>query len=207
MVHQRSEIVISKRTEAYTASRSLYNSRIVAALVGAVERKDSYTAAHMRAVAQIARLIGLEMVLPAQEIGVLSAGALLHDLGKIAVPNTVLKKPGPLTPEEQALTRLHPVTGANILKHIRVLRPVVPAVRHHHERFDGNGYPEGLSCEEIPLAARVILVADALDAITAARPYQQGVSREEALEEIVRNAGTQFDPEVVEVLLQVEESA
>lgn len=206
MSHRRNELV-RKRREAYTASRSLHNSWIVAALVEAVECKDPDTAAHMRAVAEIARLIGLEMKLPAQETDVLLVGALLHDVGKIAVPDIVLKKPVTLTPEEHALVRLHPITGANILKRIRVLWPIIPAVKHHHERFDGEGYPEGLSREEIPQAARVIQAADTLDVMTRDRSYQQGVTWEEALEEIACKAGTQFDPEVVEALLRVEEIA
>lgn len=170
----------------------------------AVERKDFDTAAHMRAVAEIARLIGLEMKLQAQEMDVLLVGALLHDVGKIAVPDIVLKKPVILTPEEHALVRLHLVTGAKILKRIRVLWPIIPAVKHHHERFDGEGYPEGLSSEEIPQAARVIQAADTLDAMTRDRSYQQGITWEEALEEISCKADIQLDPEVVEALLRVE---
>ncbi len=185
----------------------LHNSEMVATLVKSVRRKDPYTAAHMRAVAEIARLISLELELPLQELDELFVGALLHDVGKIAIPDAVLKKSGLLTPEEHALVRLHPSVGANILKHVRVLWPIIPAVKHHHERFDGEGYPEGLRHEEIPLAARVILAADTLDTITAGRSYQRAATRKEALEEVACNAGTQFDPEVVRALLRAEEKA
>lgn len=187
------------------ASHSPYDSGVVTALMGAIECKDVNTATHMWRVAEITGLIGLEMELPAQEFGALHLGALLHDIGKIGVPRAVLKKPGPLTCEEHMLMCLHPLTGSDILKRFRVLQPLVPAVRYHHERFDGGGYPEGLRRGEIPLAARVILVADALDAMITNRPYQQGVSRGEALEEIAHKAGAQFDPEVVGALLSVEE--
>jgi putative nucleotidyltransferase with HDIG domain len=191
--------------EACLALCPLHNSEIVAALVKSVRRKDPYTVAHMRAVAESARLIGLELELPPQELDELFVGALLHDVGKIAIPDAVIKKPGLLTPEEHALVRLHPTVGANILEHVRVLWPIIPAVKYHHERFDGEGYPEGLRHEEIPLAARVILAAATLDVITAGRSYKRAATREEALEEVASNADTQFDPKVVGALLRAEE--
>jgi putative nucleotidyltransferase with HDIG domain len=185
-------------------SRSSDDSGIVD-LVRGVERWDPHTAAHMWTVANIAGHVGLQMGLPTQKLGTLFVGALLHDVGKIAIPNSVLNKPESLTPEEHALMRLHPSIGVKILERFGVPSPILLMVNHHHERFDGKGYPEGLRGDEIPLGARVIVAADALEAMTGGRPYRCKVPWEEALEEIVSNVGTQFDPEVVRALLRLEE--
>ena len=166
----------------------------------AVDRKDTHTGRHARAVARLSALVGLEMGLPTCEIGALLIGALLHDVGKIFVPDAILKKPGPLTPEERKVVELHPIAGSQVLEYLRVLPASTAAVKHHHERYDGNGYPEGLCGEEIPLAARIILATDAFDSMVRDRSYRQGITSEKALEEITSNAGTQFDPKVVQAL-------
>jgi HD-GYP domain-containing protein (c-di-GMP phosphodiesterase class II) len=143
------------------------------------------------------------MSLPSDQLDVLGVGALLHDVGKIGVPDRILQKPGRLTDEEYQVIKRHPVLGARMLASVRELAPAVPAVRHHHERFDGKGYPEGLRGEDIPPAARIISVVDAFDSMVRERPYGYGISQETALEEIENNSGTQFDPQVVRLLLEV----
>jgi HD-GYP domain-containing protein (c-di-GMP phosphodiesterase class II) len=124
-------------------------------------------------------------------------------VGKIGVPDRILQKPGRLTDEEYQIIRRHPMLGARMLASVMELAPAVPVVRHHHERFDGKGYPEGLVGEDIPLTARIISVVDAFDSMVRERPYGYGISRDTALEEIENNSGTQFDPQVVRALLEV----
>jgi diguanylate cyclase (GGDEF)-like protein len=172
-------------------------------LVEPLESRDPYIGDHLRAVCRLALRIGLKMSLPSDQLDALSLGALLHDVGKIGVPDRILQKPGRLTDEEYKIIKRHPVLGARMLASVRELAPAVPAVRHHHERFDGKGYPEGLSGEDIPLAARIISVVDAFDSMVRERPYGYGISRETALEEIENNSGTQFDPQVVRAGLEV----
>jgi diguanylate cyclase (GGDEF)-like protein/putative nucleotidyltransferase with HDIG domain len=172
-------------------------------LLESLESRDPYIREHLRAVSRLALRIGLKMSLPSNQLEALNLGALLHDVGKIGVPDRILQKPGPLTDDEYQRIKRHPVLGARILASVRELAPTVPAVRHHHERFDGKGYPEGLGGEDIPLAARIISVVDAFDSMVRERPYGYGVSRETALEEIQNNSGIQFDPQVVSALLEV----
>jgi HD-GYP domain-containing protein (c-di-GMP phosphodiesterase class II) len=171
--------------------------------VESLEARDPYMGDHLRAVSRLALRIGLKMSLPSDQLDVLSLGALLHDVGKIGVPDRILQKPGRLTDDEYRIIKRHPVLGARMLASVRELAPTVPAVRYHHERFDGKGYPEGLGGESIPLVARVISVVDAFDSMVRERPYGYGISRETALEEIENNSGTQFDPQVVSALLEV----
>jgi putative nucleotidyltransferase with HDIG domain len=173
------------------------------ALIEPLETRDPYIGDHVRAVSRLALPIGLKMSVPSDQLDALTLGALLHDVGKIGVPDRILQKPGPLTDEEYRIIKRHPVLGATMLAAVRELAPVVPAVKHHHERFDGKGYPERLRGEDIPLAARIIAVVDAFDSMVRERPYGYGISQETALEEIERNAGTQFDPRVVRALLEV----
>lgn len=175
------------------------------ALVTAVEVRDPYLAEHSRAVSEIAQLIASRMGLPREQSDALAIGALLHDVGKIAIPDSILHKPGPLTEEEYGIIKRHPVLGAKILGRIGELSAAVPAVRHHHEWFDGRGYPDGLRGEEIPLLARITVAADAFDSMTRDRGYQRGVPAAAALTELERNSGTQFDPGVVAALVRVVE--
>jgi HD-GYP domain-containing protein (c-di-GMP phosphodiesterase class II) len=125
---------------------------------------------------------------------------LLHDIGKIGIPDNVLNKPGQLTGEEWSLVRAHPALGASILAKAPMLSDIIPIVAAHHERFDGRGYPGNAAGENIPLAARILAVADAYDAMTSNRPYRHAMSRQAALDELRSNAGTQFDPNIVEVV-------
>ena len=172
-------------------------------LIEHLDCRDPHIGDHLRAVSRLAVRIGLRMSLPSDQLDALSLGALLHDVGKIGVPDRILQKPGRLTDEEYQIIKRHPVLGARMLASVRELAPAVPAVRHHHERFDGKGYPEGLVGEDIPLGARIISVVDAFDSMVRERPYGYGISRETALEEIENNSGTQFDPQVVRALLEV----
>ncbi|MDQ4128256.1 MAG: HD domain-containing protein [Actinomycetota bacterium] len=176
---------------------------IVESLVGALRAKDPEIEAHLRAVSRLAALIGREMSLPREQIETLSIGGLLHDVGKIGIPDLVLHKPGRLTDEEYETIKRHPPLGVEIVSPTEELKPALPAIKYHHERFDGNGYPDGLRGEDIPLVARVVCVVDAFDSMVRERPYGYGVSREAALEEIEDNSGTQFDPRIVRALREV----
>jgi diguanylate cyclase (GGDEF)-like protein/putative nucleotidyltransferase with HDIG domain len=172
-------------------------------LIESLETRDPYIGDHLRAVSRLALRIGSKLSVPSDQLDVLTLGALLHDVGKIGVPDRILQKPGRLTDEEYRIIKRHPVLGARIVASVRELAPVAPTVKHHHERFDGKGYPERLRGEEIPLAARIISVVDAFDSMVRERPYGYGISQEIALEEIEKNSGTQFDPRVVRALLEV----
>ena len=173
------------------------------ALIDPLESRDPYVGDHLRAVSRMALRVGLKMSLPSEELDALTLGALLHDVGKIGVPDRILQKPGRLTDEEYQIIKRHPVLGARMLAPVRELAPAVPAVRYHHERFDGKGYPDGLRGEDIPLAARIVSVVDAYDSMVRERPYGYGISREAALEEIENNSGIQFDTKVVRTLLEM----
>ena len=173
------------------------------ALIEPLKSRDPYIGEHIEAVSRLALRIGLKMSLPSDQLDTLILGALLHDVGKIGVPDPILHKPGRLTAEEYEIIKRHPVLGAEMLAPMEDLAPAVPAVRHHHERFDGRGYPDRLRGEDIPLVARIVSVADAFDSMTRGRPYGYEISREAALEEIEKGSGTQFDPRVVRELLEV----
>jgi putative two-component system response regulator len=174
-------------------------------LATAIETRDDYTGGHVERVARYATATGREMGLAGEELRSLWVGALLHDVGKIGVPDQVLKKPAPLTYEEYEEMKRHPEIGATIMQRSSFLRPGLPAVLHHQERFDGSGYPYGLSGEDISLQGRIVAVVDTYDAIVSARPYRNGGTYEHAVEEIVRNAGSQFDPRVVDAFLRAAE--
>lgn len=173
---------------------------ILLAYDSALALKDAYTGGHGRRVARYTRLIAEAMGLPVAEVDSISEAALLHDLGKIAIPEHILTKRERLTSDEFAVVQKHPAIGAEILESMPSLRRHATAVRHHHERFDGSGYPDGLCGADIPLAARIIAVADAFDALSSNRSYRHGVSADRALDEITQVAGSHFDPKVVSVI-------
>lgn len=174
--------------------------QVIFSLAAAVEAKDAYTGPHTQRVGRSAQRIGERLGLAEAETETLLQGGLVHDIGKIGVPDSVLLKPGPLTEEEMTTMRQHPVIGAEIVKPLASAAALVPIIRHHHERYDGTGYPDGLAGEEIPLPARIVAVCDAYDALISDRPYRQGRSREEALEVLRRGAGRQWDTDLIDLV-------
>ncbi len=174
------------------------------ALVTALDAREHETNAHSRRVAEYSMVLGEAMGVSGERLNDLRRGAMLHDVGKIGVPDHILLKPGPLTDAEWSQMRQHPIIGSWILNGVESLRPAADVVLSHHERFDGTGYPSGLKGSDIPLGARVFSIADSLDAITSDRPYHKGESFESAREEIESNAGAQFDPEVVRRFLSID---
>ncbi len=176
---------------------------MIRSLVAALDARDMYTGDHSFHVSKIAVAIARAMGLSMTMIDEVQLTSLLHDVGKIGIPDGVLNKPGPLTPEEWVIMKRHSVFGYKILGPAPISKEVKLAVRHSHERWDGKGYPDGLSGQQIPLAARVVAVVDAYTAITTDRPYRQAQRPEKAMEEIKRCAGTQFDPKVVDAFLMV----
>lgn len=167
---------------------------MVRALVRAVEAKDFYTRWHSEQVAHYAVHLAQRLGLEAKTVESIRIAALLHDVGKIGVPDHILVKPGPLTEEEFAIVRRHPGMGAEILSHIAMLDQEAVLVRHHHERWDGGGYPEGLFGDQTPLGARLIQISDSIDAMLMERTYKRCYSPEKMIDELVRCAGKQFDP-------------
>ena len=176
--------------------------RAAASLAGAIDVRDAYTGSHSHAVGELAARIGDCLGLVAEEVELLRIAGLLHDLGKVAVPEHILSKPGPLTADEHEAIAVHPLVGYRMLTSLRI-EPVATWVLHHHERFDGNGYPDGLAGEDIPIGSRILLVADAYEAMTTDRLYRSTRTAEEALAEVGRCAGTQFDPLVVDALRMI----
>jgi putative two-component system response regulator len=175
---------------------------VIFALAAAVEAKDPYTEAHTQRVAESARRIGSLMGLPASDLDALYRGGLIHDIGKIGVPDAILLKPGPLDAEELTAMHLHPIIGENIVAPLRSGARLLPIIRNHHERFDGTGYPDRLSGAGIPRLARIVSVCDAFDALVNDRPYRQRKPMDEALAILTAGAGRQWDPEVVDLFVK-----
>jgi diguanylate cyclase (GGDEF)-like protein/putative nucleotidyltransferase with HDIG domain len=173
----------------------------VEALAVALTERDRYTGEHSEAVIEMCAAVARNLGLRDAEVDRIRSAALLHDIGKVAIPDEILHKPGPLTDEEWVLMREHPVIGERILNVLPGMSAVARIVRHEHERWDGLGYPDGLSGEAIPLGSRIIIVADTYHAITSHRPYREARSHSEAIEELTRCAGTQFDPTVTAALV------
>jgi diguanylate cyclase (GGDEF)-like protein/putative nucleotidyltransferase with HDIG domain len=194
------ERVNAKTREAEELSR--LHLATVEALATAIDAKDQTTHFHVRRVQIYAEGLGKLLHLSDAEIAALNAGALLHDVGKLAVPDHILNKPGTLTPAEFEKTKIHTVVGAEILGRVNFPYPVLPIVRHHHERWDGKGYPDGLSEEQIPITARIMSVVDCFDSVREDRPFRPGMSRADAITLLHAESGTQFDPRIVELFVE-----
>lgn len=174
--------------------------RTIEVLAVAIEAKDQVTHMHLRRVQVCAIEIGKEMGLNGQELKALRAAALLHDVGKLAIPEHIISKPGRLTPDEFEKMKIHPIVGGDILERMKLPYPVAPIVRAHHEKWDGTGYPAGISGDEIPLGARILSAVDCLDAMASDRPYRRAMRLDEAMREVAKESGKSFDPKVVEAL-------
>ena len=174
--------------------------RTIEALALAIDAKDDTTAAHLRRVQVYASEIGKELGLSKLEMQALEAAALLHDIGKLAVPEYIISKPGKLTPDEFEKMKVHPIVGAEILERVNFPYPVVPIVRAHHEKYDGSGYPYGLKGDEIPIGARILSVVDCLDAMASDRQYRKAMPLDEAMQAVEKQAGISYDPKVVAIM-------
>ncbi|MGE5329591.1 MAG: HD domain-containing phosphohydrolase [Deltaproteobacteria bacterium] len=177
------------------------NYELIESFTKAVDAKDTYTAGHSTRVSIYARIIGRKLNMKNAELTKLKVAALFHDIGKIGIPDGVLLKEGRLTDEEFKVIKTHPEIGSRILNPVTMLADIIPAVKHHHEKYNGKGYPSGLAGEEIPLHARILAIADAFDAMTSDRSYQKKKTFEEALEELERCAGFHFDAELTDVFV------
>jgi putative nucleotidyltransferase with HDIG domain len=170
-------------------------------LANALEAKDPYTHGHSRRVAGLARRLALQVGVSDASARIVAQAGLLHDIGKIGIPETILRKPGPLTEAEWEIMRSHPVVGAQIVAPLEFFSEGASVIRHHHERVDGSGYPDGLRAAQIPLGARIVAVADVYDALTSDRPYRHRLAQEDALALVERGAGRTLDPELVSAFL------
>jgi HD-GYP domain-containing protein (c-di-GMP phosphodiesterase class II) len=178
----------------------------VAALATAVEAKDVSTELHCERLAGLTARLGLEVGLRPDELEALAYGSLLHDVGKIGIPEAILRKTGSLTEEEWTVMRRHPEIGERICRPLVLSRSFASIIRHHHERWDGGGYPDGLRGDGIPLGARIVTLADAFDAMTHDRPYRPAMPFERAIEEIRRMSGSQFDPGLTPLFIPLAET-
>jgi diguanylate cyclase (GGDEF)-like protein/putative nucleotidyltransferase with HDIG domain len=175
-------------------------------IASAVEAKDPYTYGHSKKVNIYTMALAEKIGLSSDDVSALSAAALLHDIGKVGIPDKVLNKKGKLNKEDWEAIKAHPKLGANIISNIPKLAPAVNSILYHHERWDGSGYPEGLKGEEIPLEARILAIADSFEAMTSARPYRPALALEEVVTELRQGAGLQFDPKLVEVFIEIVEA-
>jgi putative nucleotidyltransferase with HDIG domain len=188
--------------DAYEKLHKTYKETVVT-LSRAVDARDPYTAGHSERVAAISKNIAKKIGVSKKEFELIELAAQFHDIGKIGVPDSILLKPGKLTEMEFNVIKEHPVIGTNILCNIEFLKDSLPIILHHHETYDGRGYPYGISGAEIPLGSRIISIADTYDAMTSDRPYRKALLHEQAIQEIVRCKGTQFDAEIIETALDV----
>jgi putative nucleotidyltransferase with HDIG domain len=196
------DTVVRERTkeleESYHKLKAA-NRQALFGLAEAIEAKDPYTKGHCGRVAAYSLVLAQESGYPADGLETLEFGAFLHDIGKIGIRDAVLLKPGPLDEEEWMHMRTHPDKGAEIANQIEMLRPIMPAVRNHHERWDGKGYPDGMKGQDIPMPARIVAIADAYDAMATDRPYKRGLPIEDCEALLQKNANIMYDPELVEI--------
>ncbi len=196
---QQTELAIRSVRQRESLSRLAFETAL--ALTEAIESRDPYTGDHCRRLADYAAIVGEKLALPPKEIEVVRLGAALHDMGKIVVPDAILKKPDKLTPDEYTIIKQHCYSGGQICKRVGFLMNAYPVVYHHHERWDGKGYPDGISGESIPLGARIVSVVDAYDAMTSDRVYRRALTHEAAASILMDGAGRQWDARVVRVML------
>ena len=203
--NQKKELMNTLETKVRERTQELENMHfdVLATLAQALEARDTGTSGHCKRVAHYAALIAGRLDLDSEQKRRLHIGALLHDVGKIGITDFILLKPGKLDSVEWTDLKSHPAKGVEILKSLKYIEPALPCILHHHENFDGTGYPAGLKESAIPLIARIVSVADAWDVMRSDRPYRKALSRDEAQQELRTFAGTQFDPEIVEVFLSV----
>jgi HD-GYP domain-containing protein (c-di-GMP phosphodiesterase class II) len=200
MAHQIANVM---RMQGMFAEMRRFTEQMAAALIEAVEAKDPYTRGHSERVHQLSMRLGQALRLRSEEMDNLHWGSLLHDVGKIGIPDAVLCKPGRLTSDEFTFIKVHPERSYEILRHVDRLKGAIDGARHHQEKFDGSGYPHGLRGSGIPILARIIAVADTYDSITSSRAYRAGSTHEAAVTEMQRVSGTQLDPELLDVFLRV----
>jgi len=187
----------------YSKREGQFHRKVALTTVKALEYYDTYTRGHSERVAHYATLVAERMKLPREIVKRLYWAGLLHDIGKIFVPQAVLNKPDKLEDDEYELVKIHPVKSEELIKEIEGMEDIALWVRHHHERWDGGGYPDGLAGEAIPLLSRILAVVDSFDAMTTERPYKKALNKQEAIRELLENAGKQFDPKVTEVMIQL----
>ena len=202
IIYTITTVQIKKYNERHERDNEIINESIET-FTGFIDAKDPYTNGHSKRVAEYTRLIAREMGYTGEELDRIYYVALLHDCGKIGVPDNILRKPGRLTDEEFEIIKSHTVRGGEILSSFRSLNNVGEGARYHHEKYDGSGYPEGKAGEDIPLIARMICVADSFDAMNTNRVYRKKLTKEYIIDEIEKNKGKQFDPEIADVFLEL----
>jgi putative two-component system response regulator len=199
-------LVEQKTAKLQKSYRTLKKAHLdsVKVLAEAIDAKDPYTRGHSDRVRKRSLRIAMKLGFSKKRLESLEFGALLHDIGKIGIRDEVLQKQGRLTPEEYQYVQEHPLIGVKIAEGIKFFKDKIPIIRHHHEHFDGRGYPDGLAGKSIPLEARIISVPDAFDAMTSLRPYRREMSQEDALAELEKSKGKQFDPQIVEIFINTD---
>ena len=178
-------------------------TKTMEALVSALEARDPYTEAHAGRITDLAMALAVAMQLSGEQRRAVRLGSILHDVGKIGIPDAILRKPGKLTDEEWEVMRTHAIVGERMLQGVDFLQPALPIIRHHHERWDGSGYPDGLVGDQIPIGARIVAVCDSFDAMTSDRPYRKAMPIQSAFNELLAYAGKQFDPKCAALLVDV----
>ena len=179
------------------------NEDLLVALAEVIDLRDPFTLGHSQYVTRYSVLIAKKLGLSSENLDLIRNVGLLHDIGKIGIPDAILMKPFPLTKKEYQIIQQHTILGSDILKKAHSLKHLAPIVRHHHERYDGTGYPDRIKGNDIPIEARIIAIADAVEAMASDRPYRRALSYKKIEEELKRNSGTQFDPMIIETMMQI----